>query len=167
MAQDPRPGDRVGAWLNPRLAGHLDRARLRTLFDLVEHMNGIGGRWWAQVPGVGGRKAARILEWLQTHERALGLRIGVRAARRRSDLTFDSLTEVMPAATALRPLEKFVVPAQLDGLAGRFRAPPDRCLLVAKDDYAAIGAWLTSKGRGGKTVSSPLRSGPNVGKRRG
>lgn len=148
VAQDPRPGDRVGAWLNPRLAGHLERARLNTLFDLVEHMNGTGARWWVQVAGVGERKAARILEWLQTHEGALGLRVGAHAAQRRSDLTFDLLTEVVPAATALRPLEKFVVPAELDGSAGRYRAPPDKCLLVAADDYAAIGAWLTSKRRG-------------------
>ena len=148
VAQDPRPGDRVGAWLNTRLAGHLERAQLNTLFDLVEHMNGTGARWWVKVPGVGERKAARILEWLQIHEGALGLRVGAHAAERRSDLTFDTLTEVMPAATALRPLEKFVVPAELDGSAGRYRAPPDKCLLVAADDYAAIGAWLTSKRKG-------------------
>ena len=148
VAQDPRHGDRVGAWLNPRLAGHLERAGLNTLFDLVERMNGTSARWWVEVPGVGERKAARILEWLQTHETELGLRVGVHAAQRRSDLTFDSLTEVMPAATALRPLEKFLVPGELDGSAGRFRAPPDKCLLVAADDYAAIGTWLTSKRRG-------------------
>ncbi len=150
VAQDPRPGDRVGAWLNPRLAGRLERAKLNTLFDLVERMNGVGARWWVQVPGVGERKASRILEWLQTHETVLGLRVSAHAAQRRSELTFDSLTEVLPAAMALRPLEKFVVPAELDGSAGRFRAPPDKCLLVAADDYAAIGAWLTSKGRGAK-----------------
>ena len=150
VAQDPRPGDRVGAWLNPRLAAHLERARLHTLFDLVEHMNGTGARWWVDVPGVGERKASRILEWLQTHETQLGVRVSPHAAQRRSDMTFDAMTEVMPAATAVRPLEKFVVPPELDGSAGRNRAPPDKCLLVAADDYAAVVAWLTSKRRGAK-----------------
>ncbi|MDM0067049.1 site-specific integrase [Variovorax sp. J31P207] len=148
VAQDPRPGDRVSAWLNPLVAARLERAGLSTLFDLVERINGTGARWWVQVPGVGELKAARIVEWLHAHEAVLGLRVGTHAAQRRSELTLDSLTKVMPAATALRPFEKFLVPAELDGRAGRYRAPVDKCLLVARDDYAAIGAWLASKGKG-------------------
>lgn len=148
VAQDPRPGDRVAAWLNPLLAGRLERAGLVTLFDLVEHMNGNGARWWVQVHGVGERKALRILEWLQAHEAVLGLRVGVHAARRRSELTSDSLHQVMPAATAIRPLEKFLVPSELDGAKGQFRAPIEKCLLGVDNDLAAVDAWLKSKCRG-------------------
>ncbi|MDM0071453.1 phage integrase family protein [Variovorax sp. J31P207] len=148
VAQDPRPGDRVGAWLNPLVAVRLERAGLLTLFDLVERINGTGARWWVQVPGVGELKAARIVEWLHAHEAVLGLRVGAHAAQRRSALTLDSLAQVMPAATALRPFEKFLVPAELDGSAGQFRAPADKCLLGARNDHAAISAWLASKGKG-------------------
>lgn len=160
VAQDPRPGDRVGAWLNPLVAVRLERVGLSTLFDLVERINGTGARWWVHVQGVGERKGARIVEWLQAHEAVLGLRIGLHAAQRRSELTSDSLSKVMPAATALRPLEKFVMPADLDGSAGRFRAPLDKCLLNATNDHAAIGAWLASKRRGeeGDALSATQRA---------
>jgi len=54
VAQDPRPGDSVVAWLNPSLAGRLERVGVPTLFTLVERINGIGARWWVQV-GAGAR----------------------------------------------------------------------------------------------------------------
>ena len=38
-----------------------------------------------------------------------------------------------------------MLPADLDGRAGRCRAPREECLLVAANDHAAIGAWLASK----------------------
>lgn len=51
VAQDPRPGDSVASWLNPSLAGRLERAGLPTLSALVERINGIGARWWVHVRG--------------------------------------------------------------------------------------------------------------------
>ena len=83
VAQEPRPGDSVAAWLAPSLAARLERAGLPTLFALVERINGIGARWWVPVPGVGEAKAARILEWLQAHEAVLGLRLGAHVAQPR------------------------------------------------------------------------------------
>lgn len=38
-------------WLNPRLAGHLERAKVVTLFDLGERLNGTGA-----LVGSGGRR---------------------------------------------------------------------------------------------------------------
>jgi len=146
VVQDPRPGDSVAAWLHPSLAARLERAGLLTLVALVERINGIGARWWVQVPGVGELKAARILDWLHASEQVLGLRIGAHAAQPRAQLTPTALAAVVPAATALRPYEKFVLPAaELDGSAGRFRAPQENCLLMATNDHQAIGAWLASK----------------------
>ncbi|MDM0029801.1 phage integrase family protein [Variovorax saccharolyticus] len=147
-AHDPRPGDRVGAWLHPLVAARLERAGLLTLSDLVERINGAGARWWVPVAGVGARKAARIVEWLQAHEAVLGARVGPHAVQRRSDWTVDTLIGVMPPATALRPFEKFLLPTALDGRAGRFRAPLERCRLGDVDDHAALAAWLRSKQRG-------------------
>lgn len=160
VVQDPRPGDRAAAWLNPSLAARLERAGVSTLSALVERINGIGARWWVQVPGVGELKAARILDWLQANEQVLGLRVGSHVAQPRAQLTPTALAAVVPAATALRPYEKFVLPAELDGSAGRFRAPHEKCLLMAANDHEAIGAWLASK-RPGKVegdLSSTQRS---------
>nr|WP_311732134.1 phage integrase family protein [Variovorax paradoxus] len=44
VAQDPRPGDPVTAWLNPSVALRLDRAGVPTLSALIERINGIGAR---------------------------------------------------------------------------------------------------------------------------
>jgi site-specific recombinase XerD len=48
-------------------------------------------------------------------------------------------------ATAIRPLEKFIVPAELDGSRGLYRRPQAQCLLKVGNDYQAILAWLRSK----------------------
>ncbi|VTU45074.1 phage integrase family protein [Variovorax sp. PBL-E5] len=145
MAQDPRPGDRVGAWLNPSLARRLERADVPTLAMLVERINGIGARWWVQVPGVGALKGSRILEWLHANEAVLGLRVGKHVDQPRAQLSPATLADVVPAATAIRPFEKFLLPADLDGRAGRFRAPIEKCLILARNDHEAIGVWLASK----------------------
>jgi site-specific recombinase XerD len=55
------------------------------------------------------------------------------------------LNAVVTPATAIRPLEKFIVPAELDGSHGLYRRPQAQCLLKATNDYQAILAWLRSK----------------------
>ncbi|SFM91967.1 site-specific integrase [Variovorax sp. OV329] len=160
VVRDPRPGDGVSAWIHPTLARRLERAGLPTLDGLVRHINGIGARWWVQVPGVGALKAARIVDWLRANEDVLGLRLGAHVARPRTLLAPATLAAVVPAATALVPYEKFILPAELDGRAGRFRGPPERCLLIAGNDHEAIGAWLASKrpAPDGKDLSATQRS---------
>ncbi|MDM0108498.1 phage integrase family protein [Variovorax sp. J22R24] len=159
VAQDPRPGDRVSAWLNPTLAKRLERAGVTTLLNLVERINGIGARWWVPVPGVGELKASRVLEWLQANEAVLGLRVGRHVLQPRSQLTPVVLAGVVPAATALRPFEKFLVPPALDGRAGGFRAPLEQSVLLARNDPEAIGAWLASKSAGrGNALSATQRA---------
>ncbi|WP_412179615.1 phage integrase family protein [Variovorax paradoxus] len=161
VVQDPRPGDRVAAWLNPSLAARLERAGLPTLCELVKRINGIGARWWVQVPGVGERKAARILEWLRANESVLKIKVGDHAGVPRAQLTPTALAAVVPEATALVPYEKFVLPSGLDGQEGRYRAPPAKCLIVAANDHEAIAAWLASKRSGDREIgelSSTQRS---------
>ena len=48
-------------------------------------------------------------------------------------------------ATDIRPLEKFVAPAELDGTCGLYRRPQVQCLLKATNDYQASLAWLRFK----------------------
>jgi len=66
IAQPPRAGDSVAAWLDPGLAAHLEAADIFTLAQLIERINGIGRRWYAgMLDGDTGRpsaaKAYRVL----------------------------------------------------------------------------------------------------------
>jgi site-specific recombinase XerD len=145
VAQPPLAGDAVAAWLNPVLAGRLEAAGIMTVAQLVERINGIGRRWYAGIPAMGEGKAQRIVEWLRGHEATTGLRIGAHVELARSKLFAHELRAVVAPATGIRPLEKFVVPAELDGSQGLYRRPQSQCLLKATNDYEAILAWLRSK----------------------
>ena len=149
VAQSPKAGDAVAAWLHPTLAGHLHAAEIFTLAQLVERINGIGRRWYAGIPVLGPNKAARIVEWLHTLAPAdtasAALRLGSHVVLARSKLFAHELAAVVQPATDIRPLEKFIVPAALDGSQGLYRRPQAQCLLKASNDYQAILAWLRSK----------------------
>lgn len=147
VAQDPRPADSVTAWLHPVLAARLERAGTPTLAALVERINAEGARWWVRVPGIGQGKATRLMEWLHANEHVLGLRVG-NHVQPRAKLGPGALGAVVPAATALVPFEKFVLPQGLDGRMGACRAPVQDCRLAAANDHEAIAAWLASKGKG-------------------
>ena len=149
VAQSPKAGDSVAAWLNPTLAGHLEAADIFTLAQLVERINGVGRRWYAGIKAMGEGKALRIVEWLQdlanTHQDSIELQLGRHVAMARSKLYAHELNAVVAPATAIRPLEKFIVPTELDGTRGLYRRPQAQCLLKATNDYQAILAWLRSK----------------------
>ena len=145
IAQSPRAGDAVAAWLNPALANHLEAADILTLAQLVERINGIGRRWYAGIKAMGEGKAQRIVEWLREHQDSIGLQLGHHVAIARSQLYAHELNAVVAPATDIRPLEKFIVPAELDGTRGLYRRPQAQCLLKAGNDYQAILAWLRSK----------------------
>ena len=149
VAQSPKAGDSVSAWLNPTLASHLEAADIFTLAQLVERINGVGRRWHAGIKAMGEGKALRIVDWLQdvanTHQASIALQLGRHVAMPRSKLYAHELQAVVLPATDIRPLEKFIVPAELDGTRGLYRRPQAQCLLKATNDYQAILAWLRSK----------------------
>jgi site-specific recombinase XerD len=149
IAQSPKAGDSVAAWLNPTLASHLEAADIFTLAQLVERINGVGKRWYAGVKAMGEGKALRIAQWLNdvahTHPESTGLALGRHVTMARSKLFAHELNAVVAPATAIRPLEKFIVPAELDGTHGLYRRPQAQCLLRAANDYQAVLAWLRSK----------------------
>ena len=74
------------------------------------------------------------------------MRVGAHVTIPRTQLSPLTLDSVVAPATALVPLEKFIVPGALDGSAGRYRAPAGQCLMQADNDYQAIGVWLAAKG---------------------
>lgn len=143
----PRADDPVEDWLAPALAQRISAAGMPTLRSVAERIQAVGMRWWAAVPAVGPIKAARIVEWLRVHQQETGLVPGPHAFAPISRLGRGALGPVVPAATALRPLEKFVVPEPLRGSSGRFRAPPSHCRIPASDDLEALDIWLRSRGR--------------------
>jgi hypothetical protein len=149
IAQSPKAGDSVAAWLNPTLASHLEAADIFTLAQLVERINGVGRRWYAGIKSMGEGKALRIADWLRdvanTHQDSTSLQLGHHVTMARSKLFAHELNAVVAPATAIRPLEKFIVPAELDGTHGLYRRPQAQCLLRATNDYQAILAWLRSK----------------------
>ncbi|MBA2723215.1 MAG: int, tyrosine-based site-specific recombinase, partial [Methylibium sp.] len=145
VAQSPKAGDSVAAWLNPTLASHLEAADIFTLAQLVERINGVGRRWHAGIKAMGESKALRIVDWLREHQDSIELQLGRHVAMARSKLYVHELNAVVAPATDIRPLEKFIVPAELDGTRGLYRRPQTQCLLKATNDYQAILAWLRSK----------------------
>jgi DNA-binding transcriptional ArsR family regulator len=95
VAQSPKAGDSVAAWLNPTLASHLEAADIFTLAQLVERINGVGRRWHAGIKAMGEGKALRIVEWLREHQDSIGLQLGRHVAMPRSKLYAHELQAVV------------------------------------------------------------------------
>lgn len=123
VAQPPQSGDAVASWLHPDLVVRLEAAGIFTVRHLVERINGLGMCWWGGIRAIGAVKAERIMDWLRTHESSIGLSISSHVRVKPSRLNPHELARVVPRATAIVPLEKFVVPAELDGADGLYRAP--------------------------------------------
>ena len=138
VAQSPKAGYSVAAWLNPTLAGHSEPADVFTLAQRVKRINGIGRRWHASIKAMGQGKAQRIVEWLQdvanAHQDSTGLQLGRHVVMARSKFYAHEFNAVVAPATAIRPSEKFIVPAELDGTRGLYRRPQTQCLLKASND---------------------------------
>ncbi|MES2945397.1 MAG: phage integrase family protein, partial [Pseudomonadota bacterium] len=145
VAEYPAAGDPVDAWLAPVLANRLQAAGIPTLFTLAERINGMGQGWFRGIPAIGASKAARIVRWVQENQTALGVPMGSHVGKPRGELTRSELAAVVSPGSELLPLEKFQIPANLDGSHGAFRGDPRRCLLTATNDHQAIMAWLSSK----------------------
>ncbi|MDB5770044.1 MAG: int, tyrosine-based site-specific recombinase [Burkholderia sp.] len=145
VAQPPGSADPVAFWLHPGLAAHLERAGIFTIRQLVDRINGLGLRWWSTVRAIGAGKAGRIVDWLNTHEATIGLSIGAHVNVKRSQLGRPDLQRVVPYATAIVPIEKFIMPAELDGSAGQHRATQRLCLIDAQNDCEALLVWIEAK----------------------
>ena len=145
VAQAPQAGDAIVSWLNPTLAVLLEQAGLFTLAQLIDRINGIGRLWYQSMDGLGLAKAQLVIAWLGEHQQAIGMAVGAHVARARTQLLKSELNAVVAPASDIRPLEKLIVPAELDGTRGVYRRPQAQCLLKATNDHQAILAWLRSK----------------------
>lgn len=159
VAEPPRATDSVAYWLNPLLAQPLQDAGMATLAELAQRIQGGGPNWHRRVCGVGAVKAARIVEWLFTHQASLGIQLPEQGRRGPAGIPQARHALVAPA-TAVRPMDKFVVPPALDGRAGSNRAPSGECRIDADTDQAAIQAWLRSK----RTLQDPAGAVNHTGR---
>lgn len=155
----PHADDGVRAWMPLELAKQLEAAGMITLRQLAERINGVGRNWHTPVQAIGTGKAERIVSLLRSFQVSTGLYIGTHALQTFPISEASTLRSVVAAATDIVPLEKFIVPARLDGSQGRFRVPQDGCRLGAKTDYDALIEFLREKqeaasGRPVLTVSS-------------
>ena len=119
--------DDIGLWLSPRAISALRAHGINTLADLTVRIPR-RRRWWAAIPGLGAAGARGIEAFFAAH---------------------PQLTERARALVAtyppqdLVPGEKLVLPHEVDGSRGSFRAPRATCTLDAKNDYEAVQAWLS------------------------
>lgn len=154
VAQAPAASDPLTSWLDEAIARRLARAGLIDVAQLVEHVNALGDRWWLRIPGIGPRKATRVLEWLKLHAREIKMDVGAHVLFRRKLVPAHLLESVVKAATALRPYEKFEVPIGLEGGPGVPGQGEGGCLLSARNDREAVDAWLDAAPRSAATRRS-------------
>lgn len=159
VAVPPRPEDPPGFWIHPDIAHRLEAAGLDTLEALIRHINGIGHRWWAAIPGIGTGKAERIVSWLRSQESSLRLSVGPHVDLPRRQTSEADLQGLVKGGAAVVPIEKFVPPPGLCGTSGMFRAPRQQCCIAADTDIAAIFEWVASKPANASTRRAYLKEG--------
>ena len=125
----PQPliGDAAERWLPARLVGVLHMANIRTLADLTLRVPR-RRRWWTGIAGLGPAGARCIEDFFGQHP-AL-------TERARALVAVNQVRE-------LAPWERLVVPEDVDGSMGIFRAPRATCALDAANDHEAVNAWLS------------------------
>jgi site-specific recombinase XerD len=143
-AEKPAGADPVDAWLREEMAEPLKEAGVTTLRQLVDRVNGLGHSWAAGLRAIGAGKASRIVAWLRDPDHNIGVPIGAHALAPRDQVPAEVLRAVVAPATAVVPIDKFIVPPALDGSAGVFRGPKP-CMLTADTDFHAMLAYVRSK----------------------
>lgn len=130
---EPQLTDDVARWLPGRIVTVLHAQRIATFAELTLRVPR-RRRWWLVIPGLGETSAHQVEGFFAVHPRL------TERARQLADAVEVASGHV---AGGVVPWERLTVPADLDGSRGRFRAPPDACLLAANNDYEAVQSWLS------------------------
>ena len=157
VVRNPHAEDRVDGWLDDVVAKRLLSADLITVANLVAYINGHGHRWWKHIDRLGEKGAHRVVRWLKENAAYLGVALNIVATTPRRSLVVSDITGELPKTLAIVPIERLLIPAELDGSSGRFRALPSVCTLNARNDYEAIQAWLNTKRANSTTRGSCRR----------
>ncbi len=123
----PKITDDIAMWLSERSVRALNVHGIKTLADLTVRA-ARQRRWWAAVPGLGVTGAKQIEAFFAEHPQLV--------ERARALIVRDTQQELVP-------WELLVVPEDVDGSRGSFRAPPGTCTLNSTNDYEAVQAWLS------------------------
>ncbi|MBK5204447.1 MAG: tyrosine-type recombinase/integrase [Polaromonas sp.] len=124
---EPQITDDISLWLSERSVRSLKTHGINTLADLTVRVPR-RRRWWAAVPGLGVTGAKQIEAFFAQHPQLV--------ERARALIVRNAQQEVVP-------WELLVVPGEVDGSHGTFRAPPESCTLNSENDYEAVQAWLS------------------------
>lgn len=123
---EPLIGDDIVQWLSPRAAKALHAQGIKTLAALTLRIPR-RRRWWTAVPGLGEAGARQIEAFFAAHPQL--------TERARALVAIEAPDDIVP-------WERIVVPHEVDGSHGAFRAPRTTCTLSANNDYDAVHAWL-------------------------
>lgn len=126
VAPEPLIGDDVAQWLPRRVAHSLHSQGIKTLAALTLRIPR-RRRWWVAIPGLGAAGARHVEVFFAAHPQL--------TERARSLVVVDAPEDIVP-------WERIVVPREVDGTQGAFRAPRATCTLSANNDYDAVHAWL-------------------------
>lgn len=143
----PQRSDPVSAWFKTTLATALKQDNYHTLQDLFHGIELCGEGWYRSVRRLGERKASVILDWLRRHEATLGpLRMPARQL-----IPADQMVVLRPNDPTLVPLERMLLPSDLDGSRGinRNTIYPQ---IAARNDLEAIQAYLNRVRESEKTT---------------
>lgn len=163
LALAPSPASPVERWFAQRLSAEFKAKGLADLGALIAWIQGRGRHWHRDVPGLGAGRAARLLGWLQDHQETLPaldttlpqwkpkapLRAALKPLAPSPALPVLASDEVGGVATvqgpelrlrlAPAPLELLLVPDELDGRDGLFRADGVNVLNAGNDLHAIAG----------------------------
>ena len=123
----PKITDDISLWLSERCVRALNVHGIKTMADLTVRVPR-RRRWWAAVPGLGVTSAKQIEAFFAEHPQLV--------ERARALVVRDAQQELVP-------WELLVVPEEVDGSRGSFRAPEATCTLNSTNDYEAVQAWLS------------------------
>lgn len=123
----PQITDDVGQWFSARITKVLREFDVKTLADLTVRIPR-RKMWWVKIDGLGKVLAKQIEQFFSDHP----------------ELTSQARAIVLrhQVEPAMTPWESFVVPFELSGTHGTYRAPLKICSMDARTDRDAVSAWL-------------------------
>ena len=151
IARDPQLDDDVSGWLDPAIARRLNHVGIFTLKQLLDLIELYGFRWYTKVPRVGIKAARYVVEWLMLPRASggLGVKLSVRSTRSRKHVDSTTLPPPM-LVTDIVPIERFAIPAALNGAAGTNRGSGSSVCGIT--DHDAIRNWLARSPPGSNTA---------------
>ena len=151
-----RPEESLRGLLPADLAVPLAEAGIETVEDLYECAAAAGASWFRAVDGINAERATELVAWLERWGSAVGEVTAKFYLPGRAASARDAALERDPD---IRPLEELSLAPPLDGSAGLNRAPAQGCALDARDDLAALKAWLNARAGNPNTRANYRKEG--------